>query len=217
MLFDPLIFSLFIADLFHKLVTGPQQRSTLQQEVNHILSIITTQQTRWVDRILNEFGTSWLQNICACHKFCFGACFLARHKVKTCIFPKITYLTNFVILCIQKNLSDDFSLASSFILSTQYALTCLSTVYFHASLEISVLKRSIVLYKLYWDRIGPTKTNQFCEFCLWVRFGILQVPSQLNYYEVSKDAKIRNRFNQVSHLTRDTNGKVTNSQLDTTN
>ena len=31
-------------------------------------------------------------------------------------------------------------------------------------------------------------------------------------YKVSKDAKIRNRYNQVPHLTQDTNGKVTNSQ-----
>ena len=30
-------------------------------------------------------------------------------------------------------------------------------------------------------------------------------------------AKIRNRYNQVPHLTQDTNGNVTNSQLDTTN
>ena len=35
--------------------------------------------------------------------------------------------------------------------------------------------------------------------------------------KVSKGAKIRNRYNQVSHLTQDTNGKVTNSQPDTTN
>ena len=35
--------------------------------------------------------------------------------------------------------------------------------------------------------------------------------------KVSKDAKIRNRYNQVPHLTQDTNGKVTNPQLDTTN
>ena len=33
----------------------------------------------------------------------------------------------------------------------------------------------------------------------------------------SKSAKIRNRYNQVPHLTQNTNGKVTNSQLDTTN
>ena len=35
--------------------------------------------------------------------------------------------------------------------------------------------------------------------------------------EVSRGAKIRNRYNQVPRLTQDTNGKVTNSQLDTTN
>ena len=34
--------------------------------------------------------------------------------------------------------------------------------------------------------------------------------------KVSKGAKIRNRYIQVQHLTQDTNGKVTNSQLDTT-
>ena len=34
--------------------------------------------------------------------------------------------------------------------------------------------------------------------------------------KVSK-ATFRNRYNQVPHLTQDTNGKVTNSQLDTTN
>ena len=33
----------------------------------------------------------------------------------------------------------------------------------------------------------------------------------------SKGAKIRNRYNQVPHLTQDTNGKVINLQLDTTN
>ena len=34
--------------------------------------------------------------------------------------------------------------------------------------------------------------------------------------KVSKGAKIRNRYNLVPHLTQDTNGKVTNSQLDNT-
>ena len=33
----------------------------------------------------------------------------------------------------------------------------------------------------------------------------------------SKGAKIRNRYNQVAHLAQDTDGKVTNSHLDTTN
>ena len=35
--------------------------------------------------------------------------------------------------------------------------------------------------------------------------------------KVSKGAKIRSGYNQVPHLTKDTKGKVTNSQLDTTN
>ena len=35
--------------------------------------------------------------------------------------------------------------------------------------------------------------------------------------KVSRGAWIRNRYNQVPHLTQDTNGKVTNSQIDTTN
>ena len=35
--------------------------------------------------------------------------------------------------------------------------------------------------------------------------------------KVGKGAKIRNRYNQVPHLTQDTNGKVTDSQIDTTN
>ena len=33
-----------------------------------------------------------------------------------------------------------------------------------------------------------------------------------NDFKVSKGAKIRNRYNQVPHLTQDTNGKVTDSQ-----
>ena len=37
------------------------------------------------------------------------------------------------------------------------------------------------------------------------------------HMKVSKGANIRNRYNQVPHLTQDTNGKVTNLQLDTTN
>ena len=35
--------------------------------------------------------------------------------------------------------------------------------------------------------------------------------------KVSKGEKIRIRYNQVPNLTQDTNGNVTNSQLDTTN
>ena len=40
---------------------------------------------------------------------------------------------------------------------------------------------------------------------------------ETNIQKVSKCAKIRSRYNQVPLPTQDTNGKVTNSQLDTTN
>ena len=47
--------------------------------------------------------------------------------------------------------------------------------------------------------------------------GLVSKTDSRSTVEVSKDAKIRNRYNQVPHLAQDTNGKVTNSQLDTTN
>ena len=37
------------------------------------------------------------------------------------------------------------------------------------------------------------------------------------FIKISKSAKIWNCYNEVPHLTQDTNGKVTNSQLVTTN
>ena len=40
---------------------------------------------------------------------------------------------------------------------------------------------------------------------------------RMNPVKVSKVAKIRNRYNQVPHLTQDTNGKVTNSHEDEQN
>ena len=41
---------------------------------------------------------------------------------------------------------------------------------------------------------------------------VLTLHSWPRVIKVSKVAKIRNRYNQVPHLTQDTNGKVTNSQ-----
>ena len=46
---------------------------------------------------------------------------------------------------------------------------------------------------------------------------LLSVSKKLTCIKVNKGAKIRKRYNQVPHLTQDTNGKVTNSQLDSTN
>ena len=50
-----------------------------------------------------------------------------------------------------------------------------------------------------------TMHNEFSNCFVWVS------PSTSDL-KVSKGAKIRNRYNQVTHLTQDTNGKVTNSQ-----
>ena len=47
-----------------------------------------------------------------------------------------------------------------------------------------------------------------------MKYHIVKVSSTL---KVSKGAKIGKRYNQVPHMTQSTNGKVTNSQLDTTN
>ena len=45
----------------------------------------------------------------------------------------------------------------------------------------------------------------------------LMIDSRFIFPKVSKGAKIRNIHNIVPHMTQDTNGKVTNLQLDTTN
>ena len=45
----------------------------------------------------------------------------------------------------------------------------------------------------------------------------MSYPNGLTKPKVSNGTKIRDRYNQVPHLTPDTNGKVTSSQLDTTN
>ena len=44
---------------------------------------------------------------------------------------------------------------------------------------------------------------------LYMRYSFGHLYEEL--IKVSKGAKIRNRYNQVPHLTQDTNGKVTNS------
>ena len=44
-----------------------------------------------------------------------------------------------------------------------------------------------------------------------------RIHTELTFIKESKVAKIRNRYNQAPHLTQYINGKVTNSQLDTTN
>ena len=50
---------------------------------------------------------------------------------------------------------------------------------------------------------------------MWFEIGVKTF--KVIFDKVRKRAKIRNRYNQVPHLTKNTNGKVTDSQLDNTN
>ena len=63
------------------------------------------------------------------------------------------------------------------------------------------------------------QANFFIPICLRTichHFFLLKIWS-LKYIKVRKRTKIRNRCNQIPHLTQDTNGKVTNSKQDITN
>ena len=73
------------------------------------------------------------------------------------------------------------------------------------------------------DHRSSTKTSSLIICESWALFFVSSLCANLlllftvSVRKVSKGAKIRNRYNQVPHLTQDTNWKVTNSQLDTTN
>ena len=62
--------------------------------------------------------------------------------------------------------------------------------------------------KPYWN-LCIVKKNP-TEHCAYWRQTLLDIVHSED--KVSKGAKIRNRYNQVPHLTQDTNGKVTSSQ-----
>ena len=57
----------------------------------------------------------------------------------------------------------------------------------------------------------------FCHIWLVVRIKFASLAANLSLGQRNKGAKIRNRYNQVPHLTKDTNEKVTKSHIDTTN
>ena len=61
------------------------------------------------------------------------------------------------------------------------------------------------------------KKTLSCLVCEQLNYKAEAAFVGLEFDKVSKGAKIRNQYNQVRHLTQDTNGKVTNLQLDTTN
>ena len=65
------------------------------------------------------------------------------------------------------------------------------------------------IYSWWIKYIKKIKINYFISTFRKITVG--------GFVKVSKGAKIVSRYNQVPHLTQDTNGKVTKSQLDTTN
>ena len=73
-------------------------------------------------------------------------------------------------------------------------------------------KKMFVNYRSLIQPIRDIRVQLY--FCRQVQLTF-NLPKNLR--AVSKGAKIRKRCNQVPQLTQDTNGKVTNSQLDTTN
>ena len=70
--------------------------------------------------------------------------------------------------------------------------------------------RTYQLFGIIWNNFSQGMPYEIENISLQViRLFLLSI-------KISKGAKIRNRYNQVPHLTQDTNGKVTNSPLDTT-
>ena len=76
------------------------------------------------------------------------------------------------------------------------------------------------------DQTAPKEQSDLGPYCLQYRLPKnisrrleqkTKVMTGRKSIKVSKGAKIRNRYNQVPQLTQDTDGKVTNSKLDTTN
>ena len=79
-----------------------------------------------------------------------------------------------------------------------------------------------------WERVGLLAlvcddNFHFVTFAcgilgqVWYLIVLIPGASFIKAFKVSEDAKIWNRYNQLPHLTQDTNWKVTNSQLYTTN
>ena len=73
---------------------------------------------------------------------------------------------------------------------------------------------TFLLFKLNSVEINGTLLQWFTDYLKDRKQGVVLpgVSSEWCLIKVSKVAKIRNRYNQVPHLTQDTNGKVTNSQ-----
>ena len=73
-------------------------------------------------------------------------------------------------------------------------------------------------YPMKMKYIGQTKLFHFHSIFMKNEIkSAKRTPHTFMLIKVRKRAKIKNRYNQAPHLTQDTNGKVTTSQLDITN
>ena len=86
-----------------------------------------------------------------------------------------------------------------------------SILYITISIRIKWVKKNDILIAC-----SKRPNSQFFLFLLLNHNSTNKVRVQRSGIQ-SKGAKIRKRYNQVPHLTQDTNGKMTNSHLDTTN
>ena len=85
--------------------------------------------------------------------------------------------------------------------------TCIIYWYFWVSYKIITSTCYVPTCYIYSHlRLSWTSMRQYYK--IWAR----NYNASLELRKVSNGAKIRNRYNQVPHLTQDTNGKVTNSQ-----
>ena len=64
------------------------------------------------------------------------------------------------------------------------------------------------------DIIDVQNINHYLDVVLKASIVSEGLSSERDIIKVKKRAKIRNRYNQVPHLTQDSNGKVTNSDMD---
>ena len=78
--------------------------------------------------------------------------------------------------------------------------------------RLELLNHNLGFFLAGIDKLSHLFQGRLSNAVLTSRFDISPEWFRIALIKVSKVAKIRNRYNQVPHLTKDTNGKVTNSQ-----
>ena len=102
---------------------------------------------------------------------------------------------------------------------TEISRSCAFAIFYFTTNNLSNLHWKRRYYALYFQHEFPIDNPRSLPLMGWTAVKRIYLSTNRFswFIKASKGAKIRNRYNQVPHLTQDTNGKVTNSQLDTTN